>query len=416
MPSSDTFQYQYSDEFVDNPGKPIGVDQKMNMQDPISAADLDKNNYMSARDGSHKDLLVYAARKSGRSVLKIQREFDRMAKSHSRLNMVEYVRHGLYMHDNFSDEQRAAYISNDLHWEITHRCNNQSWTGVAEDKALATMLLSSADIPVPPILGVIDTSPRRYPGLPKVEKADQLRDLVMANLGKGIFGKIVDGMVSFGAFRIEDADADVIKCSGHSPMKYDTFLSDFVGSNAYVLQPQLENHPDIAPFASALATVRMVNMVTENGVYSPLAIIKLPQGSNIADAFWRSGNIAAEVDITTGVIRTVAERIGPEVTFHSDHPHLPGLMGSALPYWDKLLEINARAAEVFAPIRYQSTDIAITETGPIIIELNYGGGFDLPQYASGRGMLTPEVRAFFELNGYSFEAPAQKKRSFFGRS
>ncbi|WP_039019203.1 sugar-transfer associated ATP-grasp domain-containing protein [Halocynthiibacter namhaensis] len=329
--------------------------------------------------------------------------------------MVEYVRTGLFRHDKFTDVQRAAYVSNDLHWGLTHKCNTHGWTGMAEDKALATMLLSAGEVPTPEILGVIDVSPRIYPGVTQIGTADQLRDLVLANLAQGIFGKIVDGMVSFGAFRIETADATHLTCAGHAPMTYDSFLADFVGENTYILQHSLTNHSALAPYAGALATVRMVNLVQDDGVYCPLAVIKLPQGENIADAFWRPGNLASEVDVDTGEIRTVTERGRYEVTFHDDHPEHAGLMGLKLPHWDDLREINARAAQIFAPIRYQSTDIAITEDGPVVIELNYGGGFDLPQYASGRGMLTPEVRSFFESHGCRFEGEAKKKWSLFGR-
>ncbi|MEP2027918.1 MAG: sugar-transfer associated ATP-grasp domain-containing protein [Paracoccaceae bacterium] len=387
----------------------------MNVQNADTAVELDEKDYYSARDSSHKDLLVYAARESGRSVLQIQSDFGKISKSHSRLNMVEYIRNGLFRNDNFTDEQRAAYISNDLHWDITHTCNNKSWSGAAEDKVLATTLMSAGGVPVPPILAVIDKSSRIYPGITKIGTAEQLRDVVMPNIEGGLFGKIVDGMVSFGAFRIEAADDTHITCSGHDPITYEKFVSEFVGENAYVLQNNLENHPEIGRYASALATVRMVNMVKGDGVFCPLAIIKLPQGNNIADAFWRPGNLASEVDVETGVIQTVAERAEMEVTFHDDHPMSSGLKGLKLPFWDELLEINARAANIFAPIRYQSTDIAITADGPVIIELNYGGGFDLPQYASGRGMLTPEVRSFFEECGVDFgdKPKAKAKKSGF---
>jgi len=387
----------------------------MNVQTNMSAAEMDTADYLSVRDTNYKDLLIYAARNSGRSVLQIQREFRQMSKSPSRLNMVEYIRHGLFRHDDFTDKQRAAYISNDLHWDMTHKCNNHGWANVAEDKMLAGTLMSAGGIPVPDALAVIDTSPRTYPGLAKIASANQLRDLVTANITGGLFGKIVDGMVSFGAFRIETADAIHLTCAGHAPMTYQTFMTDFVAGNAYVLQRNLVNHPDIARYAPALATVRMVNMVTDDSVYCPLAIIKLPQGNNIADAFWRPGNLACEVDVATGKIRTIAQRAALEVDFHDDHPETPGLKDLTLPHWDKLLEINAQAARIFAPIRYQSTDIAITADGPLIVELNYGGGFDLPQYASGRGMLTPEVRSFFQSHGWSFERPAKRKLPFFGR-
>ena len=45
-------------------------------------------------------------------------------------------------------------------------------------------------------------------------------------------------------------------------------------------------------------------------------------------------------------------------------------------------------------------DIGITPAGPVLIEINTGGGFDLPQLASGEGFLTDEVRDFFRACGY----------------
>ncbi|KPA22951.1 hypothetical protein shim_12440 [Shimia sp. SK013] len=376
-----------------------------------SAADLDLHHYYSMRDNSHKDLLAYAAKKSGRSVLAIQREFSQMAKSDARLNMVEYIRTGLYDLDRFTPEQRAEFLSNDLHWPITHTCNNKRWTAAAEDKALAGTLLQAGGVAVPESLAVIDTSARLYPGLTKIDTAEGLNTLLMANSDKQLFGKVTDGMVSFGAFRVEKADDTHIHCSGHAPMTYADFLNDFVADNAYIVQSVLSNHDGFAKYCSALATVRMVNLVRDNDVFCPVAIIKMPQGDNIADAFWRPGNLACSIDVDTGEIKTVVLR-GVETEFLDDHPEVAGLMGLKLPCWDELRDINDRAARIFAPIRYQSTDIAITPDGPVVVELNYGGGFDLPQYASRRGMLTPEVRAFFEGCGYDFAARPKRKKLF----
>jgi hypothetical protein len=386
----------------------------MNTPSPLSAAQRDEQDYLVARESTPQELLVYASRKSGLSVMQIMRDFKIMAASHSRLNMVEYVRHGLFDFDKHDAIARGQFISNDLHWGITHTCNNRGWSTVAEDKILAETILKAGGIPVPETVAVIDTSPRVYPGIHKIINAEALRDFVMSDLGDGLFGKIVDGMVSFGAFRIDSADETYLKCAGQDPVTYATFMNTIVAGNSYVVQRKLSNHAAFAKYCSAIATVRMVNLVTNDGVHVPLSIVKLPQGDNIADAFWRPGNLASEVDVTTGQVKTIALREGPEVTFMDDHPTHSGLMGLILPHWDEVIDINARAANLFGPIRYQSTDIAITSKGPVIVELNYGGGFDLPQYVSGRGMLTPKVRSFFEGFGYDFDA-IKKKPSIIGR-
>ena len=376
----------------------------------MSFAETDRINYVSARDSSHAELLAYSAKRTGRSPFQVQREFSRMAKSHGRINMVEYVRNGLYDLDRFSPEERAQFISNDLHWPIAHKCNDKTWIGAAEDKVLAGALLDASGVPVPESVAVLDRSSRIYPGLPKVASADALAEFLSAQLDGALFCKVMNGMVSFGAFRIEGMDGSQIICSGQPPMSLPTFLSDVVGDNSYLVQRELKNHSKFAAYSQALGTVRMVNMVRDTDVLCPVAIMKLPQGNNIADAFWRPGNLACEVDVESGRIRTIARR-DVETEFLADHPEIPGLMGLELPFWASLREINERAARVFAPIRYQSTDIAITEDGPVVVEINYGGGFDLPQYASGRGLLTNEVREFFAACGVKLST---KRSRFFG--
>ena len=68
--------------------------------------------------------------------------------------------------------------------------------------------------------------------------------------------------------------------------------------------------------------------------------------------------------------------------------------------WDRVLDLAHRCAPIFQPVRYQSMDIGITQAGPVLIEINTGGGFDLPQLASGEGFLTEEVRDCFRACGY----------------
>ena len=305
----------------------------VSQQQNVTAFDLDQQAYLSARDADYVQLLAHAAKSSRTSPFQVQRAFRKMAKSHSKLNMVEFVRHGLHHTDRVTDAQRETYISNDLHWPITHLCCHNGWQGVAEDKILAATMLTAGGVPVPNTVGVIDRSQRLFPGVRKIDTVDALREVVLANIDGGLFGKIVEGMVSFGVFSIEHADQNQITCYGQGPVTYETFFNDFIGTNSYVLQRVLNNHSSVAQYSSALATVRMVNLITDQGVYCPCAIIKLPQGKNIADAFWRPGNLACEVDFDTGQIKTVSRRLGMEVEFLDDHPDTPGLMGLPLPYW-----------------------------------------------------------------------------------
>lgn len=374
-----------------------------------TAFQVDEENYHNAKSGEFPHLLQFAVKKSGRSAFTIAKEFALLQKSYQKINIVEYIRWKLYDSDRYNPAERAAFVSNDLHWPIINKCCDPAWNAVAEDKVIADLVMRESGVPVPETLAVIDRSIRHYPGVQKLGTPEAVRDMMLAQDGSGMFGKVVGGMVSFGAFAIERADETHVTCVGREPMTYETFLTDFIGNNAYIIQKILTNHIDLDTYCSALATVRMVNLIRDGRIDTVIAVIKLPQGENIADAFWRAGNLACEVDVETGTIKTVVRRDGPEMIFLEDHPEIPGLMGLQLPHWKKLREINELAAKVYAPLRYQSCDIAITPNGPVMIELNYGGGFDLPQNASGRGLLTPDIRTFFEECGYDFH-PIAKKR------
>ncbi|WP_224815089.1 sugar-transfer associated ATP-grasp domain-containing protein [Hasllibacter sp. MH4015] len=378
----------------------------MNMQAPISAAQRDYNKYSGGEKLSVSEMVAYAAKKSGRSALQIGREFQALNRSVRKINMEEYLRWGLYDDTRFDDAKRAEFISNDVHWPIAHKVNKRSWQASAEDKMMAASVLSTGGVAVPETVAVIDHSQRIYPGIEKVGSPEQLRDVIKALGTSKLFGKMRDGMVSFGAFRVRDADATHIICDGLDPMTYEAFFREHLAGDAYLLQRRLDNHSDLDPFASGLATVRMLNLVRQQDVYCPIAIISMPQGDNVADTLWRSGNIACEVDVASGQIKTIVRRNGHDIDFLPDHDVNAGLMGMTLPHWDKLREMNERAARIFEPIKFQSTDIAITQDGPVVVELNYGSGFGLPQNASGRGLLNPVVRGFFEQNGINFDGQA----------
>ena len=215
----------------------------MNAQSPISAADKDKAAYTARNETKLNDLLAYAAKQSGRSVIQIAREFPQMNKSDARINIGEYVRWRLYDTDRYTAEERDAFISNDLHWPMVHICCDSGWRSAAEDKVLAGTILTSGGVPVPEAVAVIDRTARLYPGLQTIASGAELRALLTGPVGPNLFGKIVDGMISFGAFRVETADDTHITCSGHAPMTYDAFMAEFVGENAYLLQKRSLRHP-----------------------------------------------------------------------------------------------------------------------------------------------------------------------------
>ena len=345
------------------------------------------------------ELMAHAQRKSGRGAFKIGREVMRLGSGINKLTLAEYVRYELYDSETYSDEDKQRFLGNSTHWPITSEVADRTWDAATEDKWLADTILKAGGQPVPDTVAVIDTGVRNYGATPKLGSADALRDF-LTQTELPVFGKVLRGVASLGAFLVESADATHMHLGGIGPMTYEAFLADHVGENQYVVQKVVKNHSFFDAFTSHTATIRMCTFVRNDDVFIPFVVLKLPGGDNIADAFWRPGNVACNLDPATGAILNISTQTQLGLDRHEVHPETGAAMvGEHIPMWDQMLSVTKSAAHMFAPVRYQSLDVALTENGPVIIEINTGGGWDLIQNASATGFLTDEVRDTFRSWG-----------------
>ena len=365
----------------------------------------DERAYGNRREAlSSAEYLRHAAQESGRSPASLTLEFLKLLRGRGKLTLPEYVQYGVYR-PTLTGDERGRFIANALHWPITRRCCDFSWQATTEDKWLCTRILERSGIRVLSTLAVIDTSARTYPGTRTIRTPAELCDFVLASTREGdtVFAKENRGIASFGAFLVLEGDRDRLHVHGEGWVEYETFMRTFVGETCYVLQSRLRNHAFLDRWTEHLATVRICLLLKPGGGVSvPFAILKLPSQDNIADQFWRPGNVACDVDPNTGTILKARTKDRFGTVDHEVHPTtgVP-LVGETLPMWDRVIDFAQTCAPVFTPVRYQSMDIAISGDGPVLVEINTGGGFDLPQLASGRGFLTDPVCEFFRDCGYN---------------
>ncbi len=347
------------------------------------------------------DYLRHAHVKSGRRPLDLVRDFIRLHRGRGRLSWPEYVQFGLYDRTRYDRAEQERFLGTVLHWPITHACCDMTWQATTEDKWLCGHILATSDIEVPQTLAVIDRSERLYPATHKISTARQLRDFLASPDHLPLFGKENRGICSFGAFLVVDADRKGLRLKGRGWLDYDRFLDRFVSGTPYLLQRLVRNHDFFDRYTDNLATVRICLLMTEAGPKIPFAILKIPSRENVADSFWRLGNLACDLDLRSGEILTARSRDPFGTTDHMSHPETGApMIGRRVPMWDRVLDLACRCAPIFCPVRYQSMDIAIGRDGPVLVEVNTGGGFDLPQLASGKGFLTDEVREFFLSCGF----------------
>ena len=351
---------------------------------------------------SNVEYMRHAVANSGRAPMTLAREYLRLSRGRGRLPFSEYVQYGVYDAERHSPEDQSRFVSNRLHWPITRICCDMTFQAATEDKWLCSHTLAGSGIRFPRTLAVIDRGDRSYPGTRKISTVDELRDFANSRDALPFFAKENRGICSWGAMVALEADNERIRIDNEGWIGYETFLDRMVADTPYLLQKRERNHAFLARYCDALATVRICILLVGDSVRVPFACLKLPARGTVADSFWRPGNLACDVDPETGEILTIRSKDALGTTDYSEHPGNPEpILGERIPMWTRVLELAERAAWVFEPARYQSMDIAIGDDGPILVEVNTGGGFDLPQLASGRGFLTDEVIAFFRDCGYS---------------
>lgn len=374
----------------------------MSKTDPNDAAANAVKRDNIAKDSQQPqlvDLLRFATKESGRGSWEIGREYLRLFRSKTKLHVQEYVQYGVYRTDLYTREQQAEFVSNQLCWPITFEVCDMTWQAATEDKWLCTRILEMGGYPMPKSLAVIDTSARNWPDTHVISSPETLRDF-LKSAEMPVFAKENRGIASFGAFLVTAADDEALTLSDGTAISYDSFFADHIGDVAYLLQPVAQNHPFLARYTPNLCTVRVCILVDGPQVHIPFCVLKMPTSDNVADSFWRKGNVACKVDTETGKIATIRTKDPFKTTDHEVHPEsgLP-LMGETLPHWQELMDLAREVAQIFPAVKYQSMDIAITPDGPLIIEVNTSGGFDLPQLATGEGFMKPEVRDFFRRHG-----------------
>jgi hypothetical protein len=145
-----------------------------------------------------------------------------------------------------------------------------------------------------------------------------------------------------------------------------------------LFQRRVEVHGEIRTLVGkeVVPCVRVCTAITPGGESRILfSFFKVITGNNIVDTFADAtfGNFIAEPDLETGLLgRVYGPPPGSVVSrTHLRHPETGVLFSRfKVPYWKEVLELAREAALAFRPLRTIGWDIAVTPTGPILIEGN----------------------------------------------
>ena len=137
------------------------------------------------------------------------------------------------------------------------------------------------------------------------------------------------------------------------------------------LEEAIKQHPVVAAiYPGSVNTVRIVTLAYPDGQTRILAALMRMgrKGSKIDNA--SAGGIHVHIDVDTGQFLDPAYSKTDNATYteHPDTGH--PFAGVTLPYWGEIVAVARRGAGLFMQTHTIAWDIAIGESGPIVIEGN----------------------------------------------
>ncbi len=285
-------------------------------------------------------------------------------------------------------------------------CNDTGWYAAAADKLLFHALMTGTSLPTPQLLAI--TKPGRLvSGVPVLSGEAGIAAFLRDRGHYPLFAKPIDGKYSVSVISADDYDAaaDCVVLQGGEPVAPAALATAMTSREAgYVIQRRLAQHPKLVRlFGPPLWSMRVIVLVASTGPLIHRAVAKIATGQNPADNFWRSGNMLGAIDLATGRIARVVQGTAAEMVIDGVHPDTGRpITGTPIPDWESLTALVTKAARLVPGIRTQSWDVALTDAGPVPLEVNFGGDLNLTQLASGAGVLDATYREHLRYCGYRF--------------
>lgn len=345
--------------------------------------------------------MAHARRETGKSVAAQAFEMLLLRRGIGGITPEEYIANRLYDDRLFDMAAKRRFLGVNGEHTVDRICNaDHRWRAPVRDKIVFTAMMTGLGFPVPELIAFHHARRRCFMGADLKTREDLTAFL--RGLDRPVFGKPLGGRWSLGAASLEgyDKTADAVTTLGGQPFPVETLADEIAAfaEEGYLFQERLTPHAMLARVCGpAVGTVRLLTGMSPDGPELLAAVWKVIAGGNIADNFWRAGNMLAAVEGESGTVTRVASGLGREHRTHEDHPDSgERLQGLVLPDWQEARALCLSAATALGGLRLIGWDIALTARGPVIVEANTLPAFNLHQIATGKGLLDGHFAAFVE--------------------
>ena len=352
---------------------------------------------------------------SGRKPTDIVKEFFALSQGRGRLTFRDYIAYRLYDDNFIGDVDKTAFVGRRRNQELVGEINyRHEWNCLSDDKIANVSYLASYGLPVIPTKAIF--APNMGRGAKNLLKTrSELGRFLSDPAQYPMFGKPLDGFQSLGSMALVNLDTETGRITtSHAVVSVDALVNaiDANFNNGYIFQTKLRGHSDLVPaVGTRLSTARVVTIATEDGPRLFSAAWKIIGGANVADNYWRPGNILAALDLGSGRVLKAVTGHGFEMKDIDRHPSTGAvLQGLALPRYQDVIESAIEGHRTLRNIGIIGWDIGVTDDGPVIVETNIMPDLMLVQAAHRSGAFNDDLAALLARQKAGAEA---HKRAMF---
>lgn len=279
-----------------------------------------------------------------------------------------------------------------LSWQDRRRLeeffNRRSDVDLVRSKLRSDAFCRAHDLPTPTLLATWSATSTTVEGAGPVVSTVSALAAVMAQYPEGLVCKSEYGGSGEQVLVFVAGDREGLTTPDGTRWSAAQLAERMTGSGTWLLQERVVPHSALADLSGtslAVATVRIVTCLRANGEVLVLpATLKLPDLHSGRDNFG-AGNPAVAID-GHGVLGAACHGIdGPIIDRHPATGQ--SFRGVALPHWDAAVALACRAQQQLPTLRSIGWDIALTPSGPVIIEPNDWWGDDVVQQPGLRGLV-----------------------------
>ena len=243
----------------------------------------------------------------------------------------------------------------------------------SQHKALEKAALSLFGIPTPRFIGFFHAFRGGAADMSPLRTASDLHRALSPYRGRRVCFKAVEGSggKSFSALDVDD-DARSLghPISGQSWTIAEWHRELLHSAEGWLVEEFLVQHPLLAAINPSSVNTLRIWVLEQGGEFrADHAVLRVGRAGSQVDNT-SSGGFGCVVQIGTGRLLAGMSFADPHnaITRHPDTG--VALLGCQLPFWQESLDLGGKALAIFPYMRFAGLDVAITPTGPSVIELN----------------------------------------------